>query len=47
MPGGKLLGVERLVREETGESRLVWVGGVFQEGFPGEISFDQRVEGFN
>lgn len=47
MPGGKLPGVERLGREERGESHLVWVGGVFKEGFPGEISFDQRVEGFN
>ena len=47
MPGGKLLGVKRIVKEEGGESHLVWVGGVFKEGFPGEVSFDQRVEGFN
>lgn len=46
MPRGKLLGVKILIRDERGESHLVWDEGVCKEGFPGTISFDQRVEGF-
>ena len=46
MPRGKLLGVKILIRDERGESHLVWDEEVFKEGFPGGVSFDQRIEGF-